>query len=79
MVGRRCVHFGVRWECEKWEGGYRYQITACAFLVTGTVVGRPFVLYRVVLVAAVVAWRISSWLDETGVLCVLAYCIGFYR
>ena len=27
--------------------------------------------------AAVVGWRISScWLDETGVLCVLAVCIG---
>ena len=27
--------------------------------------------------AAVVEWRVSSyWLDETGVLCVLAGCIG---
>jgi hypothetical protein len=28
-------------------------------------------------VAAVVGWRISSyWLDETGVSCMLAVCIG---
>ena len=26
--------------------------------------------------AAVVGWRISPWLDETLVLCVLAGCIG---
>ena len=28
------------------------------------------------LVAAAVGWRMSSWLDDTGVLCVLASCIG---
>ena len=28
------------------------------------------------LVAAAVGWRMSSWLDDTGVLCVLAGCIG---
>ena len=28
------------------------------------------------LVAAAVGWRMSSWLDDTGVFCVLAGCIG---
>ena len=28
------------------------------------------------LVAAAVGWRMSSWLDDTGVLCVLAGCTG---
>ena len=28
------------------------------------------------LVAAAVGWRMSSWLNDTGVLCVLAGCIG---
>ena len=42
MVGRRCVHFGVRWECE--NRGYKYQIAACACLVIGSVVGQLSVL-----------------------------------
>jgi hypothetical protein len=46
-------------------GGYRYQITACACLDAGAVVGQPSVLWGL---AAVVGWRVSSyWLDETGV------------
>ena len=60
-----------------WGVGYRYQITACACLVTGAVVGQLSVPLRVGLVAAVVRWRISSyWLDETVVSRVLAGCIG---
>ena len=37
LVGCWCVHFGVRWVCENRGGGYRYQITACACLVAGSV------------------------------------------
>ena len=75
MVGRRCVTFGGRWGCEnrgvqvsdysmcmsrRWRGG-----GAALCVVEG-----------VGLVAAAVGWRMSSWLDDTVVLCVLAGCIG---
>ena len=66
MVGRRCVPFGGgRWGCENRGvkiGGFRYQTTVCVRLVAGVVVGvaRCFV-EGMVLLAAAVGWRMSSW------------------
>jgi len=82
-AGRRCVNFVVRWECGK-GGGYRYQITTCACLVAGGVVGLLSVLWKVGFVTAVVKWKISSsyGLDESS--CVvragpLIYCSSVGR
>ena len=78
MVGRRCVHFGVRWGCEnrgvqvsdysvcmsrRWRGG---GVALCVVEGGG-------------LMAAAVGWRKSSWLGDRGVLFVLAGLLDYCR
>jgi hypothetical protein len=75
VVGRRCVRVGVRGGCEN-RGVQVSDYSVCMSRCrrgSWTAVGAV----GVGLMAAVEGRRVSScWLDETGVLCVLAGCIG---